>query len=393
MKTEEQIATKKRFAGEAKPSMKRRDDHHDYRDRRIYLITLAVEGRRPLLGRLVGNPLTEPGSPAYPHVELTPIGDAVSKAWYAIPRYHPQIEIFALQVMPDHIHGILFVKEFMPEGLGKAILGFKQGCNKAYRALLAQPLPTANQAAPANSSSADQAAPMPLSVDQAAPALSSDAQAAHALPSVMQAAVLQQPTPTPSSPSLISDRSHGLLFERGYNDSILLRDGQLAAMKRYLAENPFRLAMKRARPDLLRVRLDVDVCGTRCSAVGNLALLSAPQKLRVRISRSIAPQLLEQEKARFLAAARAGAVLVSPAISPGEKAITRAAFDEGLPLIVLLDNGLDPMSKPSGERFRACSEGRLLLLSPFPHRNQRITITRQVCEALNGLAWEISGGK
>lgn len=77
----------------------------------------------------------------------------------------------------------------------------------------------------------------------------------------------------------------------------------------------------------------------------------------------------------------------------GEKAVTRAAFDEGLPLIVLLDNGLAPLQKPSGERFRAYAEGRLLLLSPFPHRNHKVTITRQVCEALNGLAWEICGGE
>ena len=186
------------------------------------------------------------------------------------------------------------------------------------------------------------------------------------------------------------DRYHGLLFERGYNDSILLRRGQLETMKRYLADNPFRLAMKRARPEFLRVRLGVDVCGRTCSAVGNLSLLAAAKKLRVRISRSIDAALLELEKERLLAAARAGAVLVSPAISPGEKAITRAAFDEGLSLIVLLDNGLDPLSKPSGERFLACAEGRLLLLSPFPHRNNRITVTRATCEQLNGLAWDIA---
>lgn len=160
-------------------------------------------------------------------------------------------------------------------------------------------------------------------------------------------------------------------------------------MKRYLADNPFRLAMKRARPEFLRVRLDVNVCGSICSAVGNLSLLSAPRKLRVRISRSIDPDLLECEKESLLAAAREGAVLVSPAISPGEKAITRAAFNEGLPLITLLDNGLDPMSKPSGERFRACAEGRLLILSPFPHRNNHITISRATCETLNALAWDI----
>ena len=349
---------KRRFAGEVKPSMKRRSEDNDYHGRQIYLITMAVEGRRPLLGRLVGDVGAKRGSQDYPHIVRTPLGEAVAEAWYAIPRYHPEIEIIALQVMPDHIHGILFVREFLEEGLGKAILGFKQGCNKAYRRQLEE--------------------------------------ATHS--GVKYDAVIQQP----AEPALLAgqqparqplDRYHGLLFERGYNDSILLRRGQLETMKRYLADNPYRLAMKRARPEFLRVRLGVDVCGSLCSAVGNLSLLTATRKLRVRISRSIDAALLEREKERLLAAAREGTVLVSPAISPGEKAIARAAFDEGLPMIVLLDNGLDPMSKPSGERFRACAEGRLLLLSPFPHRNNRTTITRATCEALNALAWDISEGQ
>ncbi len=38
-------------------------------------------------------------------------------------------------------------------------------------------------------------------------------------------------------------------------------------------------------------------------------------------------------------------------------------------------------------------EGRLLLLSPFPHRNNRTTINRATCETLNALAWDISGGQ
>lgn len=33
--TEEQIAARKIFAGEKKASMKRRDDHHDYSERRM----------------------------------------------------------------------------------------------------------------------------------------------------------------------------------------------------------------------------------------------------------------------------------------------------------------------------------------------------------------------
>ena len=337
------------FAGELKPSMKRRAVDHDYHERRIYLVTLVVEGRRPLLGRLAGMVSAEPGTLDYPHIEPTPLGAAVAKMWLTIPEHHPGVEVLAFQLMPDHVHGILFVTRYLEEGLGKVILGFKQACNKEFRRLVGvEPVAVAQQ-------QAQQQAQQPA----------------------------QQPL----------DRYHGLLFERSYNDSILLRRGQLETMKRYLADNPFRLAMKRARPEYLRVRQGVDVCGSACSAVGNLSLLTAARKLRVRISRSIDATLLEREKERLLAAAREGAVLVSPAISPGEKAITRAAFDEGLPMIVLLDNGLDPMSKPSGERFRACAEGRLLLLSPFPHRNNRVTISRATCEALNALAWDICEGQ
>ena len=337
------------FAGELKPSMKRRAVDHDYHERRIYLVTLVVEGRRPLLGRLAGMVSAEPGTLDYPHIEPTPLGAAVAKMWLTIPEHHPGVEVLAFQLMPDHVNGILFVTRYLEEGLGKVILGFKQACNKEFRRLVGvEPVAVAQQ-------QAQQQAQQPA----------------------------QQPL----------DRYHGLLFERGYNDSILLRWGQLETMKRYLADNPFRLAMKRARPEYLRVRQGVDVCGSACSAVGNLSLLTAARKLRVRISRSIDATLLEREKERLLAAAREGAVLVSPAISPGEKAITRAAFDEGLPMIVLLDNGLDPMSKPSGERFRACAEGRLLLLSPFPHRNNRVTISRATCEALNALAWDICEGQ
>ena len=42
--TDEQIAAKKEHAGEKKASMKRRDDHHDYTERRMYMITLENTG-------------------------------------------------------------------------------------------------------------------------------------------------------------------------------------------------------------------------------------------------------------------------------------------------------------------------------------------------------------
>lgn len=46
-------------------------------------------------------------------MELSELGRQVSDEWWGIPRYYPEIEIIALQMMPDHLHGILFVREQM----------------------------------------------------------------------------------------------------------------------------------------------------------------------------------------------------------------------------------------------------------------------------------------
>jgi REP element-mobilizing transposase RayT len=68
-------------------------------------------------------------------MELSELGRQVSDEWWGIPRYYPEIEIIALQMMPDHLHGILFVREQMEKDLSRVVRGFKTGCNRAYRAL------------------------------------------------------------------------------------------------------------------------------------------------------------------------------------------------------------------------------------------------------------------
>ena len=82
--TEKQLEDKLRFAGETIPSMTRRRDGHDYEARQMYLITITVEGRRPLLGRVVGNLEAEEGAAEAPRIELSPLGKAVEQDWMAI---------------------------------------------------------------------------------------------------------------------------------------------------------------------------------------------------------------------------------------------------------------------------------------------------------------------
>ena len=322
--------SQKAFAGEKKPSMLRRCVDHDYTDRMMYMVTMVTEGRRPLFGKVVGRSNASLDSPDAPRMELNELGRRVEACWYEIAVRQPKIKLIALQMMPDHFHGILFVTERLERSLGSVLLGFKQGCNKAFR-------------------------------------------------EVLSVAVVRQQTEP-------NDRTHGLLFTPGFNDKLLLRQGQLQRWIDYLRDNPRRLLMKRENPDLFRVQRDLMVAGQQFSAIGNRFLLDRPLLLQVQCSRRLTEEQIQEKKEQLLALARRGAVLVSPSISPGEKAIMRAAFNDGLPLIILQENGFTDLAKPGGQRMEACQRGQLLLLAPWEHHNEQLTIRRSHCLQLNDLA-------
>ena len=359
---EEQIARKKQYAGEKHVSMKRRDDHHDYTERRMYMITLEVEGRRPLFGRLVGNPFAERGSNDEPRIELTELGKAVQSEWMGIHGYYPQIEVKAIQMMPDHMHGILFVTAQLPVHLGQVISGFKAGCRKAQRMIEAK--------------AAGKAAAKPLPTEKEAPS---------SLPSSDSSSL--------QGSALPSQKNYHPLFAKGYNDLILRSYDELPTWQNYLRDNPRRLMMKRTHPEWLRPFFGLKVGTTTYSSLGNRALLRSPHRIAVRVSRRLDGNQIEIEKIRYLDMARQGTVLVSPAISPGEKQVMRSAFDAGLPTIVIVENGFTPLTKPKGEQFDACAEGRLLLLAPWEHHNEKRAITAFQCQQLNLMAIEICNTK
>ena len=342
----ETYKAQKPFASEKKPSMLRRCVGHDYTGRQIYMITMVTEGRRALFGEVVGKSDAPDGSALAPSVALSELGQRVTDEWWAAPLHHPEIEVIALQMMPDHLHGVLFVKEKMEKPLGMALRGFKQSCNRHYRELVL------------------------------------------GIPPVSCVALTTQHTGQHRD-RRGEDRTHGLLFARGYNDKLLLRAGQLEAWLRYLDDNPRRLLMKREHPELFRVQRNVERAGVTFSAIGNRFLLDRPYKLQVQCSRSLNEQEIETKVAQCLAAARKGAVLVSPSISPGEKTVMKAAFNEGFPLIYLQENGFTDLAKPGGARMEACASGQLLILAPWEHHNEKTTIKRDQCLTLNEMARSI----
>ena len=312
----EQFASKRRWARPCRPSMKRRRVGHDYSGRCIYMITLVVDGRRPLLARVSGNGEDDPAV-----VHPTALGRAVLDQLGEIPRHYPMARVISQQLMPDHLHIILYVQDRLPCHLSQVVNGYKGGCTTVYRALLPQ-----------------------------------------------QAAAV------------------GRLWETGYHDRILHGPGHLQRMMDYLDDNPRRLAIKRHHPDYFVVQRSVQAGGSTFAALGNLFLLQAPLLLQVQCTRRLTDDQIAATVDRFLAACEDGAVLVSPSISPGERAVMRAAFDAGYPTIILQENGFAPLAKPGGRRFEACAAGRLLLLAPWEHHNQRVTIRRDQCLDLNAMA-------
>lgn len=334
------------------PPTHRRSLYHDYRERGIYLITLNTENRQPLLGNLCGDCAEN----AYIHP--TALGEEVLRCWQAIPSiqrhlaakkskhqgitHRREIQLLAYQLMPDHFHGIIFIKEDMDVALGHIIHGFMVGCTKAYHKMLS------------------------LANTPKVPPSSSVSPSAYS------------PSPKPS------------LWQKGYHDRPLTRDGQLQNMIEYVHDNPRRLFIRRHHAECYHVQKGINLYGVNVSAVGNILLLDNPLHA-VHVRRHFSEQERRTYMNQCILAARQGKVLISPFISEYEQQVRDVALQEGLSVIQICNEAFHDYYKPSGKLFDVCTSGRLLLLSAltvpsaFSHR-----ITREECQALNHIAEHIA---
>ena len=198
------------------------------------------------------------------------------------------------------------------------------------------------------------------------------------------------PLPLPSEHRLKKDdRSHGLFFERGYNDLISKSYDMLPRLTAYLHDNPLRLALRREHPDLFRMHRRTEVCGLQFTSLGNHFLLDWPERQLVEMSREASDGQIEERLQQVLAAAHNGAVTYTAAISKGEQKIARMVREQGLPLVVLLNDGFpkegsphERFYKPGGVYFEACSKGQLLLMEPEESASVNPVVMKATEEAL-----------
>ena len=302
------------------PKRHHKEKHWDYKGRGIYHITLVVAERYPLFGHLTGE------KPEEAHIELTEYGEQVLRLMRDIPDYYApkgyRLKIIASQVMPDHIHLLLQAVEPLPQKIGAVIRGFKSACTALYK----REYGCRNDAAKGKD--------------------------------VFRFSRIFARTGTIWEP----DIAH-------YHERVVHSYDQIQRTINYIKDNPRRLAMKRANPELFRIQEEIEYKGIKARAMGNRFLFDYPQKEVLRCSRSMTQEEIERRLTACLEDAAMGTVFVSAAISEGEKQICRTIREAGYPLIVLLADGFpaedDPHCsyyKPSGVYFEACAAGKLLLV-------------------------------
>ena len=325
----------RRFQAPTKHNRLQRKEGYDYSRPGVYLITVTTIDRQRLLGTLIGDNLDEVC------VEASPLGEAVVRAFREMAarvtrESGSRVQVLQYQIMPDHFHGILFIRDTLPSEwiLGRMIAGWKGECSRLYWRT--------------SSCSSD---------------------------------VSSRPSP---------------LFSPGFNDRILFHDGQLKAWIEYLRDNPRRLWLKLHYPDRLRKERDF-VAGKsnrRYTAMGDTSLVSYPDRIQVRCHRNLSEEEICAEVTRYLALARSGVVLVSPFISPAERAVYAACYKEKLRMIHIVKRGIDgKFVYPSGADLKGCTAGFLLVLSPYEDYTPETSaarITRSQCLDMNTYAQDLS---
>ena len=332
-------------------------------------------------------------------VEPTADGLAVVEALLEMPRHYPQVSIIEWQLMPEHFHFVVFVREQLPKPLGALVRGFKAGAAKRWRELREN---AQQEKSPENGRPQDQVE--------------------NGLPQNLSENGL--PQDRGGGDAVARSRATSPEWAKGFNDTILFRDGQLEQMITYLRKNPLRLATKRAKPTLFKVSREIEVslgaAGVgHFSALGNHFLLDRPLA-QVQVSRrffgykrvkkpggglkiakdaagepiaEFSTPEFEARREELFAAAKRGAVLLSPCVSDGERQIAREALAAGLPLVTMANKGFSPLQKPSGRYFDACADGRLLMLAPaaWPYQPGEKPMTRFDATAMNRLCQWIAG--
>ena len=189
---------------------------YDYAEAGAYFITTNTRHRLPILGGLRND-----------GVHLTPAGRIVLSVWRGLPKHYSHVTLDEFVVMPDHIHGILFLDPppLAAVGLGSVGAGLDM-----------PPLAAAGLRPAAPEGNSDEGRSLP-GLPEIVRALKS-----------FSARAINQTRNTPGA----------AVWQRGYHERVIRSDEELARIREYIitnsigatlrAETEFRRTRKQPRP-------------------------------------------------------------------------------------------------------------------------------------------------
>jgi REP element-mobilizing transposase RayT len=103
-------------------SQKLRMDGRDYSRPGWYFVTLGADYHKHLFGMVRG-------------VEMVPnaLGQLVERCWAEIPQHYGHIQLGAVQIMPNHFHGLVRIVRAGGKGLGEVMNVFKGAVTREAR--------------------------------------------------------------------------------------------------------------------------------------------------------------------------------------------------------------------------------------------------------------------
>ena len=380
------------------PVALKRDNHTNYREG-YFFVTLRIHDNAPILSTIIGNFDALDDSSDAPCCKYTELGKKVLEVWRSVSTYHPCVNLLGVEVMPDHLHALLWLKPGNKKLLGHLVGGLMGACTHAYWDILGIDWRNDYWAKEVKKRRNQQ------------------------ITAGLKGA---------AAPDRDRDHTHSFhgpaLFSRGYNDVEALTEKEIAVKLQYLHDQARKYLIKRAMRDCFRVVRGSTARGWTLEALrqallhdrylaqhpqqldatlstlmlriplhpqngkptlaytGNKTLMEASCKLSLICHRADAFRFAEQQAA-VMKAAREGAVIVSAFISPKEREIMKQLLIEQLPIIEVVDNGFSDRYKPIGAAFYACGHSRLAQISPwiFEYHKKDVKLKREMCMVMNQL--------
>lgn len=184
------------------------------------------------------------------------------------------------------------------------------------------------------------------------------------------------------------------IFTQGFNDKIIFQHRSLDDVFKYIRLNPYRLAIRKARPIFFQKVRNIYIDDREIQAYGNLFHLRNPFIYNLIIHRSDDDIIYNSKREYSLHHAANGGVVISAFISKREKEIRKDIEAAGGKIILIKNRPFEDREKPARHDFQLCCEGRILIISPLDYLNIPPTEhpTRAQCLDMNALSEKIARG-